>query len=482
VSYLGGAVLSRRLSLLIVAACVLTPASAIAQEPPGEHSPNMSYVKNIPYEARNGDAPNFGTDQEFTRIGGKQYGVFGSYRNGMQIVDISKPARASLTGVYDCGITQGDVQIFRQADERGRVFATYTSDTFGDGTSPCYLEAEALGFDAIDEEAGEGRNGTFIVDITKPRSPRTVSFIEVEQGSHNMTVHPSGDWLYNSNSDLITSFEPAIEYFDISNVNAPTKAGELALPPRPGLGTESHDISFSNDGTRAYSAALSQGVIIDTTDPGAPEVITSFLDPAINVWHQMEDITVGDRQFLIAEDEFAGAAGGPVCPSGGVHVYDITGANVNDPQKVGYWNIDDVGGEADPLATCTAHVFQLHEEAQVMTIAFYTGGVRVVDLSELDSVSLGENNPAGGMKEIGFYQVENADSWSAKTPAIERGEPFYLYGNDMARGLDVYRFDWDAEESASRGQWLTPAEALARTQAGPAVDADYRMNCLLSGA
>ena len=60
-----------------------------------------------------------------------------------------------------------------------------------------------------------------------------------------MTVHPSGNWLYNSNSDLITSIEPAIEYFDISDVNAPVKAGELALPPRPGLGTESHDISFS---------------------------------------------------------------------------------------------------------------------------------------------------------------------------------------------------------------------------------------------
>ena len=472
--------LSRRLSLLAVAACVLTPASAVAQEPPGAHSPNMSYVKNIPYEARNQDTPNFGTDQEFTKIGRRQYGVFGSYNNGMHIVEMTSPANATVAGVYDCGITQGDVQIFRQADERKRVFATYTSDTFGDGTSTCYLEAEALGFDAIDDEDGSGRNGTFIVDISKPASPRTVSFIEVEQGSHNMTVHPSGNWLYNSNSDLITSFEPAIEYFDISNPRAPFKKGELALPARPGLGTESHDISFSNDGTRAYSAALSQGVIIDTTDPGAPEVMTSFLDPAINVWHQMEDITVGDRQFLIAEDEFAGAAGGPVCPSGGVHVYDITGDKVADPEKVGYWNIDEVRPTTSPAGTCTAHVFQLHEDAQVMTIAYYNGGVRVVDLSGLAGISLGANNPAGGMKEIGFYRIEDADTWSAKTPAIERGKPFYVFGNDINRGLDIYRFDWEAEESASRGQWLSPAEALARATAAPAVDADYRLNCLLS--
>jgi hypothetical protein len=196
----------------------------------------------------------------------------------------------------------------------------------------------------------------------------------------------------------------------------------------------------------------------------------------------MEDITIGDRQFLIAEDEFAGAAGGPVCPSGGVHVYDITGDKVASPEKVGYWNIDEVRPTTDPANTCTAHVFQLHEQAQVMTIAYYNGGVRVVDISGLDGISLGANNPAGGMKEIGYYRVENADTWSAKTNRVKRGEPFYVYGNDINRGLDVYRFDWEAEESANRGQWLTPAQALTRlTQASAAAIADYKMNCLLAG-
>ena len=460
-----------RLSSLVIAVCALTPASAGAEEPSGAHSPNMSYVKNIPYEARNGDEPNYGTDQEFTRIKGKRYGLFGSYMNGMQIVDISKPAKAKVVGVYDCGITQGDVQIFRQGDEPGRVFATYTSDTKGDGTSRCYDEAAALGYEVLQED-GTGKNGTFIVDVTRPARPKTVSFVEVEQGSHNMTVHPSGNWLYNSNSDLITSYEPAIEYFDISDPTAPAKAGELALPFRPGLGTESHDISFSKDGKRAYSAALSQGVIIDTTDPGAPELLTSFLDPAINVWHQMEEITVGDRKFLIAEDEFAGAAGGPVCPSGGVHVYDITGDKAASPEKVGYWNIDEARPTTSPAGTCTAHVFQLHEKAQVMTIAFYNGGVRVVDLAGLAD--------GDGMREIGYYRIDDADSWSAKTLKVERGKPFYLYGNDINRGLDVYRFDWNAEGSESGGTWLTPAQALARTTTAGKASADYRLSCLLA--
>ena len=37
----------------------------------------------------------------------------------------------------------------------------------------------------------------------------TVSFVEITQGAHNQSVQPSGNYLYNSNSDLIRSFQPA---------------------------------------------------------------------------------------------------------------------------------------------------------------------------------------------------------------------------------------------------------------------------------
>ena len=39
------------------------------------------------------------------------------------------------------------------------------------------------------------------------------------------------------------------------------------------LGSESHDITFNADGTRAYSAALSQTLVLDTTDPANPEQV-----------------------------------------------------------------------------------------------------------------------------------------------------------------------------------------------------------------
>ena len=426
----------------------------------------MEFVENLPYELKNGGTEIFGTDIEFTRIGGRQYALAGSYKNGMQIVDITNPRDTRIVSVYDCGVTQGDVQVFHQSDKPGRAFVAYASDTYGDGTSTCYQEAAALGFDVKKSETA-GKNGTFIAEITDPLNPVTVSFVEITQGAHNQSVHPSGNFLYNSNSDLITSFQPAIEIFDISNFAAPAKTAELALPPRPGLGTESHDISFSKDGTRAYSAALSQGVVIDTTNPGSPSVITSFLDPSINVWHQIDPYTTTDssgqtREFLIAEDEVAGAAGGPVCPSGGFHVYEITGELEKAPEKVGYWNIDDAGFSGDATGTCTAHVFRIHEREQVMTAAFYNGGVRVVDLSGLSGISLGSSQLVGeGMKEIGYYRMPDADSWSAKTPGINRKTgDFYLFGNDIRRGLDIYHFDGEGTKPAkSRGKWMSAQEA-----------------------
>jgi len=324
--------------------------------------------------------------------------------------------------------------------------------------------------------------------VSTPARPTAVSFVEVPKGSHNMTVHPSGRYLYNSNSELITSLSPAIEVFDISNLAKPVKTADLALTALPGLGTESHDITFNDAGTRAYSAALSHGVIIDTEDPAKPKVVSEFDDETINVWHQSDPVKIGDRELLIVEDEVAGAAGPGVCPSGGVHVFDISDERL--PVKVGYWNISDIAVR-DPLDTCTAHVFDIHPDEKVMTIAFYMGGVRVLDLSGLEDAPLGVgigSVPVGGaIKEIGSYVTDDANTWSAKTPVIEDDGDFYLYGNDINRGLDVYHFDAQAPRSARTGTFRAAAAkavtGVLKGATGAATAAklggDRRLVCLL---
>lgn len=492
--------MNQRVAAVSLAVCALGiggAAPAGAQEPIS--SPNVTHVKNLAYEARNGGKPNYGTDIEFAELGGKDYALAGTYRNGLQIVDITNPKRASVIGTYDCGVTQGDVQVFRQADEPGRTFITYTSDTYGDGTSTCYREAAALGFD-VRKASGSGRNGTFIADITDPTDPRTVSFVEFTKGSHNMTVHPSGNWLYNSNSDLITSVAgsatgtgPAIEYTDISDPARPGETRRLPLPARPGLGTESHDLTFNESGTRAYSAALSQGLIIDTTDPGSPTIITSFLNPAINVWHQSDPFTLTDatgrqRDYLMVEDEYAGAAGGGQCPNGGVWFYETTGDLEKSPALVGYFNIDEVRPTDDPaLGRCTAHVFDVQEDQQIATIAWYNAGARVLDLSSLTGIGIGGSQGTGeGVREIGFGRFPGSDTWAAKTPRIHpvTGD-FLLYANDVERGLDIWRVAGPGKTKGAartRGRWMDASEARARFAAEPvSTSSDYRLFCLIGG-
>ncbi len=496
------------LSLLV---SLLPGAAAQAAPEEGIHSENMTHVKNIRYEPKYGETVPYGTDIEFAKLGGREYAVAGSEFAGLHLVDITKPEKAAVAAIYDCGVLQGDVQVFNQGS---RTFVTYTSEDTSRIAieSRCVTDNVAMGNITFTDANKDGKIsgtaekrpafGTYIVEITDPTNPQTAGFIPVPEGSHNGSVHPSGNFFYNSNSSLLTSTKPGIEVYDISDVTAPKRLTKLALPYVPlSLGSESHDITFNTEGDRAYSAALSQGVIINTENPAEPKIITSFVDPSINVWHQSDPVTLTaadgtKRDFLLVEDEVAGALPTGQCPNGGVHVFEITGELEKRPLKVGYWNIDEVrtaNGDffGVPIGGCTAHVFDIHEAEGIMTIAFYNGGVRVVDLNGLTGIGLGETAVAGDapMRQIGFYRFENSDTWSAKTPKIHpvTGD-FYLYGNDINRGLDIYKFEGEGrtppgkakKQARNPGRWMTPAETRQMAAARPALSTEQRRPiCLL---
>jgi hypothetical protein len=398
----------------------------------------------------------------------KEFALAGSYNNGLQIIDITDPTTPTIASVYDCAIAQGDVQVFTR---EGRTYITYTDDAYSRQTgSACFQEARELGFNT-------SGNGTFIADITDPYNPTTVSFVTFPLESHNQTVSPDGNFLYNSNSDLgpgETGGFGTIEVMDISDFANPVRTATLELTG----GLNSHDITFSSDGTRAYSAAVTHTLVLDTTDLAHPEIIGRIVDPAVNISHQSDPITLKDkntgleRTFLVVTDEFAGAAGNGFCPGGGLHIYDITGPLETAPVKVGFWNMPDIrpaGVPAVPGAgediTCTAHVLRMYPAQKLMTIAWYNAGVRVVDISGLTGVSVGAQpvgNVGAGMKEVGFFNFEDSVTWSVKTNKIAEDGSFYMYGNDMSRGFDVYHFTRPAAGEVDPGTWLSPAQALAK--------------------
>ena len=435
---------------------------------------NMTAVANLPHRGvTTPQAAQNGSDIEFFRARGKDYALAGTLRNGLQINDVTDPTAPVKTAVYDCPITQGDIQVFRQ---KSRVLATYTADSrigAAASASQCVREANALGFALDGSELG-----TFIVDLTRPSAPRTVGFAEVAQGSHNTTVHPSGDYLYNSNSDLATNTTPDIAIFDIKDPAQPRLVQRYPLPFVPtSLGSNPHDIFFSPSGDRAYVAALSQTLVLDTTDPASPQRLPGapaapgapsagqIIDPAINVVHQSDTVTLtradgSARTLLVITDERAGAAGSAECPGGGLHVYDVTGALERTPRKLGTWFIGRTG-PVEAGDVCTSHVLRMHGEQALLTIAWYSQGVRVLDISGLADYEppAGQGDAAVaygdgiGMTEIGSYVFPDADTWSFKTNAIAADGSFYGYGNDLSRGMDVYRF--------------TPSEARPTTPLEP---------------
>ena len=408
-----------------------------AQVAPSGAGTQITPVANLQYTP-DGTAQ-MGSDIEFTKIGGREYALAGTLRRGLQIVDITDPTQPRIAAVYDCKVSQGDTQVWTSGN---RVLTSYTADgTFGPegASSQCARDLK------LDASAA----GTVIVDITDPTAPKTVSYLPVPRGSHNMTIHPSGDYLYNSNSDLINSTNPTITIYDVSKPEAPRKVQDFPIPFTPAsLGSESHDITFNADGTRAYSAALSQSLVLDTTDPERPRLVSQIVDGSINVHHQADPVTMTRadgtrRDVLVVTDERAGAVGSAECPGGGLHVYDITGANEQAPKKLGSWFIPVV--QPQDGTRCTSHVLRIYPEQEMLTIGWYGQGVRVLDIAGLADFA-GSPGEIGigdgiGMREVGNYVFPDSDTWSFKTNRIAADGSFFGYGNDLTRGFDVYRFD-----------------------------------------
>ena len=498
--------MKRAILLPLLSLAVFAPtATAVEETGRGDA---IEHVKNIAYPNLNAeDEVNAGTDIEFAKIRvpaanrpsgeARRFAFAGSYGDGLQIVDISNPKKAKLVSTWDCGVSQGDVQVFRRNDLGGRWFVTYTHD---DGynfhlDSQCAEDLKTMGIDVTAVPPPEDPDGqiwtpesfygagTFIADVTDPYNPKTVSFVPVQPWAR--TTRPcTRRGKLPLQLELRPDHErPAVRSrsFDISDITDPKVVGEVALKTLPGLAPSRTTSSSPRTARARYVAALSHGEILDTTRPREPRLDRDGRRPGDQ--RLAPDGGRDDRGpdprasggFLIAEDEVAGASGTGQCPNGGVHVYDITGDLEQAPVKVGMWNIDDVGLTDNGLGTCTAHVFQVHEKEKLMTIAFYNGGVRVVDLSGLVGVALGENGV--GMKQLGWYRFADGDTWSVKAPFVSR-DGFYMYGNDHARGFDVYKWTPAAAgESVSAGQWLNAKQALnASRQIGAGAKARQRVH------
>ena len=357
-----------------------------------------------------------GTDLEFATIQKRDYAIAPSEKvtggtGALRIFDLTKnPAKPPLVGFLECNVSQNDVQV------DGTL--VYMGVDYDEQDAECFRQVGV-----------EPATGVLSIDISNPRRPRAIGFVPIGLGAHNTTLHPSGDWLYVSDSELVpASSEPTgaqlgrINVIDVRNPRKMTEVSKLALP----TGLSSHDVDFNAKGDRAYSAAITQTLILDTTDPAKPSIKTTIIDPAINISHGAD--LSPDETHLYVTDEQAGAAGNGVCNVGGVHIFDITTEAV--PVKTGFYAFSPVDSLTATTnngnVTCTAHVLDYGPTGESFSNAGYAAGVRIVDIK----------NRVGKPADLATFTPLDADTWSAK----QYKNPKYLYANDLARGFDVYEY------------------------------------------
>lgn len=360
-----------------------------------------------------------GTDLEFVTIKGRDYALAPSETvsggvGSLRIFDLTaNPAAPPLVGYLPCNVTQNDVQV--------RGTTVFMGVDGGVKQAGCF------------EQVGvKPALGVIAVSIADPRKPRAVGFVPIRYGAHNTTIHPGGKYLYVSDSELtpkqgdpVGQMLGRINVIDVSNVKAMKEVFTLPLP----TGLSSHDITFNKKGTRGYSAALTQTLILDTTEPATPSILTTIIDPAINISHGA-DVTP-DETHLYVTDEQAGAAANGVCNVGGVHVYDITNELV--PVKTALYLFSPTNSLTSTLTTesgsltCTAHVLDYGPTGTTFSNAGYATGVRIVDIA---------SSRIGLPAELASFTAVDADTWSAK----QYKNPKYLYSNDLFRGFDTFEY------------------------------------------
>jgi hypothetical protein len=400
--------------------------------------------------------------------------VFVGNFNGFQVYDVSDPSRPVLRSAVVCPGGQGDLSVhgdllFMSVEEtRARV------DCGPQGV------AEAV--------SPERFRGVRIFDISDLAAPRQVAAVQTCRGSHTHTLVPDPDdaghvYVYVSGA---AGVRPAAELegclmpgpagelldesalFRIEVIRVPLGApheARVVSEPRVfadaltgdvaglwpggdhGPGTQRtaqtnhcHDITVYPDLGLAAGACSGNGILLDISDPVRPVRIDEVTDPNFAYWHSATFSNDGTK--VIFTDEWGGGTA-PRCratdrPEWGANaIFERVDGRL---RHAGYYKLPVAQTATE---NCVAHNGSLIPVPgrDIKVQAWYQGGISIFDFTD-----------PGSPFEIAFFDRGplSADTlmlgghWSAYW---YNG---YVYGSEIARGLDVLR--------------LTPSEHLSQNE------------------
>jgi hypothetical protein len=390
---------------------------------------------------------------------------------GVNIYDISNPAKTSLMTSMICPGGQGDVSVYKNLMFMSVEMANGRLDCGVQGFPP--PPPPPPGQQGSLPAASKDRfRGVRIFDISNIKAPKQVAAVQTCRGSHTHTlvVDPNDKnnvYLYVSGTSFVRQEEelpgcsggppdknPNTAQFRIEVIKVPVAAPQdakvVSSPrlfmdprsgvvnslnnggshdnPKPAATDQCHDITVYSAIGLAAGACSGNGILLDIKDPANPKRVDAVNDTNYSYWHSASFSNDGKK--VVFTDEWGGGLGARCRP--------------NDPNKWGadaifnlednklkfesYYKMPAAQGDSE---NCVAHNGSLIPipGRDIEVQAWYQGGISVMDFTD-----------AAHPQEIAYFDRGPIDpnvlvlggDWSAYW---YNGQ---IYASEIARGLDIF--------------------------------------------
>ena len=393
---------------------------------------------------------------------------------GMNIYDISDPAKARLLTSIVCPGGQGDVSVYKNLMfmsvemQNGRI----DCGTQGFPLNPPPADGQEMAAPAAQKDRFRGVR---IFDISDIRNPKQVAAVQTCRGSHTHTLvtdpkDKSNVYIYVSGTSFVRPAEelagcsggpaetdPNTAYFRIEVIKVPLAApqdAKIVSAPRifadiatgdirglqtigrndadepssePSFTDQCHDITVYSEIGLAAGACSGHGILLDIRDPANPKRIEAVSDPNFAYWHSASFSNDGKK--VIFTDEWGGGMGAR-CRENDPNVWGANAVFRLAGNKLTFANYYKLPAAQTESENCVAHNGSLIPVPgrDIKVQAWYQGGISVMDFTD-------PSNPT----EIAYFDRGPVDPkilvlgghWSAYW---YNG---HIYASEIVRGLDI---------------------------------------------
>ena len=393
---------------------------------------------------------------------------------GVNIYDISNPAKTSLMTSMICPGGQGDVSVYKNLMFMSVEMANGRLDCGVQGFPPTPPPPAGSHENPLPAASRDRFRGVRIFDISNIKAPKQVAAVQTCRGSHTHTlvVDPNDKnnvYIYVSGTSFVRQEEelpgcsggtpdknPNTALFRIEVIKVPLAAPQDAkvvssprvfMDPRSGVvnslnnggslsdndakprdTNQCHDITVYAAIGLAAGACSGNGILLDIKDPANPKRVDAVNDTNYSYWHSASFSNDGKK--VVFTDEWGGGLGAR--------------CRANDPNKWGadaifnlengklkfasYYKLPAAQGDSE---NCVAHNGSLIPVPgrDIEVQAWYQGGISVMDFTD-----------AAHPQEIAYFDRGPIDpkllvlggDWSAYW---YNGS---IYASEIARGLDIF--------------------------------------------